>query len=82
MNILEFYITAGCMLYVVPVDSIACSIRMQWTLDAFYADGGTTMFVDRMAASLGIHASTIKVVAVYEGSVVVAFQIVKDPLTS
>jgi len=42
-------------------------------MDAFYADGGTTKFADRIAAVLGIHASTIKVVAVYKGSVIVDF---------
>ncbi len=64
------------MLYIVPVDSVTSSVRISWTLAQFYADGGTTRFVDRMAAALGIHASTIKVVAVYTGSVVVQFSIV------
>ena len=40
-------------------------VRMEWTLDAFYSNGGTTAFIDRVAASLGIHASEIKVVGVY-----------------
>jgi len=48
---------------------------MQWTMDEFFAAGGTTNFVDRLAGSLNIHASTIKVVQVYEGSVIVAFEI-------
>jgi hypothetical protein len=48
---------------------------MEWTLDAFFADGGTTTFADRLAASLGIHASSIKVVSVYEGSVIVDYEI-------
>lgn len=30
---------------------------MEWTLAEFYAEGGTTRFVDRMAAALGIDAS-------------------------
>jgi len=46
---------------------------MDWTLDEFYADGGTTRFVDRIAAVLGVHRSRIKTVAVYEGSVIVDF---------
>ena len=49
---------------------------MQWTMDAFFADGGTTTFADRLAASLGIHASQIKVVSVYEGSVVVEYEFI------
>jgi len=48
---------------------------MEWTLEDFYAKGGTTTFVDRLAASLGIHVSTIKVVGVYEGSLVVDYNI-------
>jgi len=34
--------------------------------------------MDRVAASLGIHASTIKIVSVYEGSLVVNYEI-SDP---
>lgn len=48
---------------------------MNWTLSEFYADGGTTAFVDRLSSSLGISTSTMKVVSVYTGSVVVQFQI-------
>ena len=79
-NTLQFYITTEktCNLEVNPLDVIRATIRMQWTLDEFYADGGTTNFVDRLAGSLGIHASTIKVVTVYEGSVVVVFEIQAD----
>jgi hypothetical protein len=51
---------------------------MEWTMDEFYDNGGTTAFMDRVAASLGIHASTIKVVSVYEGSLVVNYAIEND----
>ena len=44
-------------------------------MDAFYADGGTTRFVDRLASTLGIHRSKIVVVACYEGSVIIEFYI-------
>lgn len=54
------------------------SVRLEWTLEEFYEDGGTTKFIDRLAASLGIHPSTIKIVAVYEGSVIVNFAIFKE----
>lgn len=50
-------------------------VRMSWTLSDFFADGGSTTFMDRLAGSLGIHASTIKVVSVYEGSVVLDYEI-------
>ena len=51
---------------------------MAWTMDEFYSQGGTTSFVDRVSAALGIHASRIKVVAVYKGSVVVDYNIEAD----
>jgi hypothetical protein len=51
-------------------------VRMEWSMDEFFNNGGTTKFVDRVAGSLGIHASTIKVVSVYEGSVVLNYDIV------
>jgi hypothetical protein len=55
-------------------------VRMEWSVDEFFNNGGTTTFVDRVAGSLGIHASTIKVVSVYTGSLVVNYDInVDDP---
>jgi hypothetical protein len=51
---------------------------MEWTLEAFYEDGGTTTFIDRVSASLGIHASSIKIVGVYEGSLIVDYNIYSD----
>lgn len=41
----------------------------------FFADGGTTTFIDRLTSSLGIHASQVKIVSVYEGSLVVNYEI-------
>jgi hypothetical protein len=51
---------------------------MEWTMDEFFDNGGTTAFVDRVAGSLGIHASEIKVVSVYEGSLVLNYDITPD----
>ena len=47
-------------------------------MDDFFADGGTTQFIDRLTASLGIHASTVKIVSVYEGSLIVNYEIFVD----
>ena len=52
-------------------------MRLEFTLDEFFASGGVTSFVDNMAASLGIHAADIKVVSVYEGSTIVDFEILE-----
>ena len=77
-NIFEFYLTKDCLLNIQPKDAIQSLVRMEWSMDAFFANGGTTSFMDRVAASLGIHASTIKIVSVYEGSLVVNYEI-SDP---
>ena len=71
LNILEFYLPSGCVLDIEPVDSIETLVRMDWTMEEYFFAGGTTNFIDRLASSLGIHASEIKVVSVYEGSVYV-----------
>jgi len=72
-NTLEFYLTSGCELFIEPRDAVQTNVRMEWTMDQFYMNGGTTTFVDRLAAVLGIHVSSIKVVGVYEGSLVVDY---------
>jgi len=74
-NILEFYITYGCELKIAPRDAIQTLVRMEWTVDEFFNNGGTTTFMDNLAGSLGIHASTIKVVSVYEGSLAVNYEL-------
>jgi len=67
----------GCRLFVIPRDAIMLGIRMEFTLDEFFAKGGVVTFADRMAAVLGIHAADIKVASVYEGSTVVEFFVVQ-----
>jgi hypothetical protein len=75
VNILEFYITPGCDLEIKPRDAIQTLVRMEWTFDQFFANGGTTSFIDRLTGSLGIHRSTVKVVSVYEGSLAVNYEL-------
>jgi hypothetical protein len=74
-SLLEFYIDKGCTLQIAPRDAIQTSVRMEWTMETFFKKGGTTAFVDRLCASLGIHASTVKVVSVYKGSLGVDYEI-------
>lgn len=70
---LEFYLTPGCEITVQPKDTLLCAVRLDWTLDEFYASGGVTRFADRVAAILGVASSQIKTVAVYQGSVIIDF---------
>jgi len=79
---MEFFITAGCEVEIVPKKAVMASVRMDWSLSDFYSDGGTSKFADRIASALGIHASRIKVVSVYEGSVAVNYHITADDTQS
>ena len=81
INQLQFYIenfnADGCVLYIVPRDAVMLGIRLEFTVDEFFASGGIVSFTDRMAGVLGVHRSDLKVVAVYEGSTVIEFQVVQ-----
>lgn len=78
MNYLQFWISTDCTVIVEPRDAVHGLVRLQWTLEEFYAAGGVTRFIDRLASSLGIHRSRIKTMDVYEGSVIVDFFIESD----
>jgi len=65
----------GCTLYVYPRDAIMLAIRLEWTLEEFFQADGISVFIDRMAAALGIHKADMKVVQVYEGSVIIEFEV-------
>jgi len=73
INRLQFWLKPGCRLFIIPRDAIMLGIRMEFTMEEFFANGGIVSFVDRMAATLGIHKADIKVVDVYEGSTIVDF---------
>lgn len=77
-NELEFYLTPGCEITIRPRDAIMSSVRMEWTLEEFYSNGGQTAFVDRVASTLGIHPSRVKTIQIYEGSVIVNFFLVDE----
>lgn len=75
LNRLQFYLSNnnddGCVVYIKPRDAVMLQIRLEFTLEEFYADGGVVSFTDRMAGVLGVHAADLKIVSVYEGSTIV-----------
>lgn len=76
VNILEFYITPGCSLRVQPRNTIMLGVRLEFEMNEFFESGGVTTFIDNMAASLGIHKADLRVVAVYEGSTIIDFEVI------
>ena len=81
INRLQFYIENynqnGCSIFIYPRDAVMLGIRLEFTMDEFFAEGGIVTFADRMAGVLGIHAADIKVVSVYEGSTIIEFQVLQ-----
>lgn len=77
-KILEFYLEAGCQIKISDVQTIQTAVRLDINIDDFFSGGGVTSFTDNIAGALGIHASNIKIVSVYEGSVVVDYYILAD----
>jgi hypothetical protein len=75
VNILEFMIKPGCQITIKPRDVIMASVRLEWTVTDFYSNGGTTLFIDRISSVLGVHPSTIKIVSVLSGSVIIQYQV-------
>jgi len=77
-NFLEFYITPDCEITLKTRETIVSSVRMEWTLQEFYDDGGTTSFIDRLASVLGIDPTRVLIVQVYEGSVCIMYNLLDD----
>jgi len=75
VNYLQFFLTPGCTVYVIPRDAILTSIRLEWTAEEFFAGDGATTFTQRLGAVLGIDVTRIKIVSVFNGSVNVEVQI-------
>ena len=44
VNYLQFFITPGCKLNVIPRDAIFSTVRLQWTAEQFFKGDGATIF--------------------------------------
>lgn len=77
-NVLEFVITSECMVSTQADDSLYGMVEINWSFDEFFSAGGNSMFADRLASSLGVHSSRIKIVGVLSGSTIVHYFITKD----
>lgn len=77
-NVLEFTITDNCKLWTEGDASIYGMVEIKWSFDEFFSNGGNTKFEDRLASSLGIHSSRIKIVGATIGSTIVHYFITMD----
>lgn len=56
-------------------------MRMEMAIDDFYTNDGPTLFIDSMAAFLGISSDKMRIVSIVEGSVVIDYEITMDEET-
>jgi len=53
-------------------------MKVEMDLDQFYATDGPTLFIDKMAAFLGITNDKLRIVEITKGSVNIKFEVVMD----
>jgi len=56
-------------------------MKIEMDLDTFYATDGPTLFVDKMAAFLGIPNDKLRIVSIVKGSVQIKYEIILDEET-
>ena len=62
----------GCQVRVSLTNSIQLTARFSMDINNFFAIDGQTKFIDRMCAVLGIvDTSRLKIVGIYNGSVII-----------
>ncbi len=72
--VLEFTLQGGdgaCELELKTLQSLQVTMRMDSSIDDFFASKGEVAFIERLALQLGIPTNRIKVVGIWQGSVVV-----------
>jgi hypothetical protein len=56
-------------------------MKIEMDLDTFYSTDGPTLFVDKMAAFLGIPNDKLRIVSITKGSVQIKYEIILDEET-
>ena len=54
------------------------SMKIEMALDTFYDTDGPMLFIDKMAAFLGIPNDKLRIVSIVSGSVVIDYEIIMD----
>lgn len=57
-------------------------MRLDMTLDEFNSKGGEEWFIGELSVTLGVSKDMVEIIGVYEGSVIVVFEITDDKSNS
>jgi len=82
-NRIMFILTGAdtCIVKLEMMEAVQVSLKLEMPLTDFYSTNGPTLFIDRMAAFLGIPNDKLRIVSITEGSVDIRFEIVMDDET-
>ena len=81
-NVLELYINGDeeyCAIRAEQVNALMVSLRVECTIEEFFAGNMQNKFIDQVAAVLSIPIHRIRIVGIYKGSTVVKTFIDQDP---
>jgi hypothetical protein len=53
-------------------------MRLDMTLDEFYSKGGEDWFKGELSMTLGVSKDMVEILGIYEGSVIIVFEITDD----
>ena len=81
-NILEFTLTHGCVIILKPINTLQLTTRLDVSVADFFSANTQLSIRDKLALSIGVNPSRIKVVGFSIGSVIVQFEILTDPADS
>jgi len=82
-KVIKFVLTGedDCVLQLEQIKSVMLNMKIEMDLDTFYATDGPTLFVDKMAAFLGIPNDKLRIVSIVKGSVKIKYEIILDEVT-
>lgn len=70
-----------CVVTISQLETVQISTRIEMDIDQFYATNGPMLFIDKMAAFLGIPNDKLRIVSIIEGSTIIDYEVVIDEIT-
>lgn len=82
-KVIKFVLTGkdDCIITIEQIKSVMLNMKIEMDLDTFYATDGPSLFVDKMAAFLGIPNDKLRIVSIVKGSVEIKYEIILDEVT-
>lgn len=75
---LNFVLTGedDCIVEIKQIKTVVLTLKIEMDLDTFYDTDGPMLFIDKMAAFLGIPNDKLRIVSIIKGSVIINYEVV------